>query len=439
MTPSTATAPRPAGPAAPSVHGTATRLRWVDAVRAGALLVVVLGHYLMAVVQVRGDGEASVQGLLDVTTWTHPLTWVLQVMPAFFAVGAVVAAPRWATRELTWSSWRDHTAARVRSLLVPTLPLLALWWLAGPTLVGLFGADLVGHAAQAALVPLWFLATYVLVQATLPALVGVVIRHGVLRPVGVALGAAFVTDVAVRAGVPHVGWANFLFVWSIPTLLGAGHALGRLRTRRLPVVALASVTASLVAVGTGAYAVPLVGAAGQASNTFPPTTLLGLHAVTYSAVILLVGPWMESWLGASARRRAALQTASRLSMPVYLWHMTALVVLVAAAIAAPVPLVDDLLSLPTLTATWWLTRPLFWALGLAVTAALVVLVTRPTAWLLRTSAAAGAPGPAATLVGVLAASVGLAATVLAGTAAPVPLAVGGVGLALVALHPPGAA
>src|SRR5688572_13710689 len=59
----------------------------VDLVRGGALLVVVLGHWVMQGLYVGGDGDLHRDGLLGLATWTHPLTWVLQVMPVIFAVG----------------------------------------------------------------------------------------------------------------------------------------------------------------------------------------------------------------------------------------------------------------------------------------------------------------------------------------------------------------
>ena len=156
-----ATSARPDGASSDARH--TPRLRWVDAVRAASLLVVVLGHYLIAVVVLRDD-DITVSALLDIAPWTHPVTWAVQVMACFFAVGAVVAAPRLAaglgsststdSRSTFWSVWRAHVATRARQLVVPVLPLLALWVLGGPVVAGLFGADLVGVASQAALVPL---------------------------------------------------------------------------------------------------------------------------------------------------------------------------------------------------------------------------------------------------------------------------------------------
>ncbi|MFZ5872699.1 MAG: acyltransferase, partial [Actinomycetota bacterium] len=64
---------------------TAGRDRFVDALRVGSLVVVVLGHWLMA--DVRPDGEVS-NALVSVPA-LEPLTWVLQVMPLFFLVGGV--------------------------------------------------------------------------------------------------------------------------------------------------------------------------------------------------------------------------------------------------------------------------------------------------------------------------------------------------------------
>ena len=72
-------------PAAAAAATPATRDRWVDALRAGSLLVVVLGHWLMVVLT--SDGEIT--NALTVVPALQPLTWLLQVMPLFFLVGGV--------------------------------------------------------------------------------------------------------------------------------------------------------------------------------------------------------------------------------------------------------------------------------------------------------------------------------------------------------------
>ena len=66
----------------------ADRDRWVDALRVGSLLVVILGHWLM--VAITPDGRIT--NALTVVPSLQPLTWVLQVMPIFFLVGGVAHA-----------------------------------------------------------------------------------------------------------------------------------------------------------------------------------------------------------------------------------------------------------------------------------------------------------------------------------------------------------
>lgn len=64
----------------------ATRNRYADALRVIAILVVVYGHWLLAVISVR-DGQLEGVNLLTLQPSTHWLTWVFQVMPLFFWVG----------------------------------------------------------------------------------------------------------------------------------------------------------------------------------------------------------------------------------------------------------------------------------------------------------------------------------------------------------------
>ncbi|WP_341253391.1 acyltransferase [Euzebya pacifica] len=402
------------------------RLRWVDAVRAASLLVVVLGHYLIAVVVLRDD-DVTVSALLDIAPWTHPVTWAVQVMACFFAVGAVVAAPRLAddlgssTGTVSGSTfrsvWRAHVASRARQLVVPALPLLALWVLGGPAVAGLFGADLVGVASQAALVPLWFLAVYLLVQALLPMAVRVVQRHGALRPIVLLLAAAGAVDALHLAGVPFVGWLNFPIVWMIPSTLGVAVGLGSLDTVRLWRAGAAALVVALGLVALAGYPVPVVGVTDAArSNNSPPSLLLAVHGLAYACTALSVGPRLEAWLGRTATRRRALAVAGRWSMAVYLWHMTGLVALVALAVRVDLPVIDAVLAVEPLTTTWWLVHPVQMAAALVVTLVVIAVVSRPTAWLLRRSAAHALPGTTRTVVATLLASGGIADVVLHGTA-----------------------
>ncbi|MGL5909184.1 MAG: acyltransferase family protein, partial [Phycicoccus sp.] len=106
----------------------------VDLLRALAIGAVVLGHWLVAAVTVR-DGRLEAGALLDRAAWTHPLTWVVQVMPLFFLVGGYANALSWRSarrRGVGPGAWLQN---RLRRLLVPVAPLLGCWLLLAPALL----------------------------------------------------------------------------------------------------------------------------------------------------------------------------------------------------------------------------------------------------------------------------------------------------------------
>ncbi len=70
------------------------RDRVVDAARAVALLVVVAGHGVMAVVA-WPEGIPRLGNLLAAFPWTQALTWLLQIMPLFFFAGGAANALSW--------------------------------------------------------------------------------------------------------------------------------------------------------------------------------------------------------------------------------------------------------------------------------------------------------------------------------------------------------
>jgi hypothetical protein len=62
------------------------RNRYADALRLLSIVVVVYGHWLLAVISVQ-DAQLEAANLLTIEPWTHWLTWIFQVMPLFFLVG----------------------------------------------------------------------------------------------------------------------------------------------------------------------------------------------------------------------------------------------------------------------------------------------------------------------------------------------------------------
>jgi fucose 4-O-acetylase-like acetyltransferase len=404
---------------------TATRERWLDLCRAAALAVVVVGHILIAVVHRSPAGEVEVAALLDLAPWTHPVTWVVQVMAVFFAVGGYAAAgsvrARGVVDRTRWAVWAGGRAA---ALVAPALPLLALWLLAGPPLAAAVGTELVGTAASAALVPLWFLATYVLVQALVPLWVRVVDAGRAAPALLALLGGVAAVDALHLAGAPAVGLANFLLVWSVPTLLGVAvhaHRAEVVRSRlvaALPLVVVLALAGALWLVAGGGYDVPLVGVSDHGrSNNSPPSLLLAVHGLGYAAAVLHLGPRVEAWLG-RGRRPAVLRAAAAWSMPLYLWHMTGLVVLAGVLLLVDVPVAGALVEATPLSGGWWALRVPTVLAVLAVTLVLVRLAGPASLASARRVGERRATSAALVAAGLLATSAGIGGLVLHGTATP---------------------
>ncbi|MBW3603287.1 MAG: acyltransferase, partial [Actinobacteria bacterium] len=183
----------------------ADRDRYLDVLRGFALTVVVLGHWLQAVVWL-DDGVLRASNILSLAPASRWSTWLLQVMPLFFLVGGVVNARSWrATRDAggTYVAWVGRRAAR---LLRPTTLLVWVWvTVAAVALAAGVERSLILLGARGALTPLWFLGVYLLLIAGVPVLLAAYDRYG-LALVAALLLLAVAIDVTVRAGVTLVGF-----------------------------------------------------------------------------------------------------------------------------------------------------------------------------------------------------------------------------------------
>ena len=92
----------------------ASRNRVVDFLRAAAITVVVLGHW--TIIAVDPDGGILPHGVLDGATWTHPLTWLFQVMPIFFLVGGYSNGLSWRSARRKEIGYAEWLRARLRRL-----------------------------------------------------------------------------------------------------------------------------------------------------------------------------------------------------------------------------------------------------------------------------------------------------------------------------------
>jgi fucose 4-O-acetylase-like acetyltransferase len=341
-----------------------TRNRYVDLLRAVSILVVVVGHWLMAAPQVVGGG-LDFNLLLSTTTWTHYLTWVLQVMPIFFLVGGYANAASWRSARVRQEPYGAWLRARLRRLVLPVLPLLAVWAVAA---FALFQAgldpDLIRLGSQAALVPLWFLATYVLVVSLTPVTLWAWDRFGWGSLVVAAALAGLMDLLSLGFGVAAAGYLNYVFVWATVHGLGYAWADSRLGgvTRRMILSAAGLVTtAALVIVGP--YPVAMVGLTTQGvNNSQPPkVTLIALALFQTGLFLAFEGP-VRRWLARDRLWAPVVMVNGRI-MSIYLWHMTALVLVIGGLLLA-----DGVgLGLQVDSPTWWLTRPLWLGVLTAIT------------------------------------------------------------------------
>src|SRR4051812_23244017 len=105
----------------------ASRDRYIDLLRVASLGVVVLGHWLMAVVVIGANGVPKADNLLAVLPALQPVTWLLQVMPVFFLVGGFSHATAWDSVRRRGGGYADFVRSRAGRLLRPTAVFVGLW------------------------------------------------------------------------------------------------------------------------------------------------------------------------------------------------------------------------------------------------------------------------------------------------------------------------
>ena len=351
----------------------ADRNRVVDLMRVASILVVIFGHWLIAVVSFQ-DGELVTGHLLAIATWTHPLTWALQVMPVFFFVGGYSNALSWRSARRNGVGYGGWLRARLRRLVLPVIPLLVVWavggWIAFTAGVEW---ETLQVASQVALVPTWFLATYVVIVALAPLALMLWDRLGWWAvAIGVGL-AALVDVVSIGLGVEIVGFLNYIVVWGTVHMLGYAWVDGRIDGRRrrsvLPGLGLAGLLGLVVA---GPYATAMVGAGTDGiTNSFPPRITLLCLGMLQAGLVLLAEPLLERVANQRVVWRGVVAVSSQI-MTLYLWHFTAMLLVIgASALAGGLGLgvIPD-------SSVWWLTRPLWFAVLAVVTVGLSLLFAR---------------------------------------------------------------
>lgn len=355
------------------------RNRWVDFLRAVSILAVVFGHWLMAGLYVDPAGTLQRGDLLSVSSWSHWLTWVFQVMPVFFLVGGYSNGVSWdATLRKAApgqaGNYRGWLASRVQRLITPTFPVLLLWAVLAVimTQVGLPRAQ-IRMATEAALIPVWFLSVYLLVTAFTPIAYRAWQRFGWLS-FAVYVPLAMLTDwLTFTVHVPFVNFTNFLWVFLAIHQLGFAWRDGRFANRLFAWAWFAVSLAILVSITVyGFYPVAMVSAPGGFSNSLPPTLALFALGMVQLGLVLALEPLGRKMLN-NLRIWTATVLMNGMIMTVYLWHLTAFVLVMTIVWLGLGGIGLD--SVPG-SGAWWATRPLWLAIYIVALLPMIAIFAR---------------------------------------------------------------
>ena len=346
-----------------------SRNRYVDFLRAMSMLVVTVGHWLAAAPYFDASGALTSSHILAVVPWTSWLTWILQVMPIFFMVGGYANGISWRAARRDGRSYAAWLEGRLRRLVWPILPLLAVW----VAIVALEYArgvrpELIRYGSQVAFIPIWFLAVYIMIMLLVPVLGAAWTRLG-MKAFWTLTAAAVAVDVIYFAGgIRWLGFANYVFVWAAIFLLGYGWLDERFSDGRMLLLyaGFAFVTLLLL-VHAAPYPVSMIGIPEDPiSNTTPPKAILIPLAVMQAGLLLAVEAPARRWLAGRVVWTATVAVNANI-MTLFIWHLTATTLVVLAAYLAG----GIGLRLEPGGAEWWWTR-LPWLLANAIALAPLV-------------------------------------------------------------------
>lgn len=356
---------------------TRQRDTFIDCLRVLSVTCIVLGHWLSAKVW-WNSGHVGVSSIVSDVPGFSVASWVFMAVPVIFFVGGFsnfVALDR--CRELD-RGIRKFYGKRLRRLLRPVVFFIGCW-AAAETLSHLFSLGGQGLLRAVTLKgdgpfgPLWFVAVYLGVIIICPYLVRLHFKWQSAVPTVLALGCIGIDFLRFVEHVPVVGWLNLGLAWLFPHQLGFFYADGsfsRLSLKTVVGMSGLGLAGLISSSGMGVYA-PAIGKvhALAISNMAPPTFMIVSLSLFQIGLVLSCRRRLLSAL----RRHWAEHVVHRLTavtMSIFLWHMTAL--LVALVLLSPAKLSASGVSLTS----WWVQRPIW----LVVSTVVLGVVTKFVAW-----------------------------------------------------------
>jgi hypothetical protein len=329
--------------------------------------VVVFGHLLIAAVDTGPDGRARGENLFALRPGWGWLA-VLAPMPVFFAAAGFANA----TVPLR------RAAPRLRRLIGTATVVVAAWSVLVVVALVVSDTDLVAKGARLATQPLWFLAAYVPFAAMATRAAAIASRASAMAvtAAGSLVVLAALDLLRFAGGAPTwIGWPGFFLAWGMPWLLGAWWRVhdggwGRNRERAVGLVLLVcGALGAWTLVRFFGYRAALIdfGDASR-SNTTPPTLYTAVAGIAQTGALIAGAGALDRL---AARWRAAWSWLGSASIGIYVWHLTALALVVGAVDLTKIDLPRRL------TGAWWAIRPLW--VGVVVAVALAVVSTSEAA------------------------------------------------------------
>jgi hypothetical protein len=305
------------------IDGTAPdRDRSIDVARLSALLVVMFGHCAMLLATIDADG-VHIGNTLGAIPRLAPVTWVLQVMPLFFFAGAAAGIFSWRAG-MSWGNW---LFTRSQRLCRPAFWYLGAWTVALIAVRLVMGAESAAALGNESVALLWFLGTYLVVLAFVPALARLRSGRSAALVVAVLIAVAAIGDVArIATHNAAAGAANLLVAWLIPMVIGAAYARRLVTVRAALTVAAVALAAQVALAVFGPYDVSLVvTGAERMSNVTPPTLLLALQCIWMPAVFIAAAGTVRRWVQYPwVWYLVAVGNGG--AMTLYLWHIAAIAI-----------------------------------------------------------------------------------------------------------------
>ncbi|MFQ5623333.1 MAG: acyltransferase family protein, partial [Paracoccaceae bacterium] len=332
------------------------RDRYVDFLRIVAICFVVVGHWNASALFIDGE-KPQLEQLLKFAPWAQWATWLFQVMPIFFFVGGYSNGASWASasrREIGFASWaRD----RLTRLLLPLVPLVAVWVIAGSVGLALqLDSGLVSNASRLSLIPVWFLAVYVVVTLVTPVTRRLWKTHGMGTFWALAAGAVVVDAVALSLDAIWLRWINYGFIWLALHQLGYAWQDGHLEKLHRPLTLAAVGAVGFLFVEFDlSYPIAMVSVPGQEiSNSRPPSVALLTLGMVQTGLVVAVAAPMRRLM---QRETLWMLTIfdNRVIMTLFLWHVSAMVLSMGLAVFFLGGL--GLHEVPGSGQWWWLRIP----------------------------------------------------------------------------------